>query len=35
MLKTQSGSLDQTYLRDMAIQLNVTGLLERARQEAK
>ena len=35
MLKTQSGALDQNYLRQMASQLGVTDLLVRAIQEAK
>ncbi len=35
MLKTQSGALDQTYLRHMASQLGVTDLLARAIQEAE
>ena len=34
MLKTQSGALDQSYLRQMASQLQVTALLERAIKEA-
>ena len=34
ILKTQSGSLDQTYLRDMAIQLDVAELLEHALRDA-
>jgi hypothetical protein len=35
ILKTQSGTLDQTYLRHMAIQLGVTDLLARAIKEAE
>jgi hypothetical protein len=35
MLKTQSGALDQSYLRQMASQLQVIDLLERAIKEAK
>ncbi len=35
MLKTQSSALDQTYLRRMASQLQVTDLLERAMRNAE
>jgi hypothetical protein len=35
MLKTQSGALDQSYLRQMATQLGVTDLLARAIKEAE
>ena len=35
ILKTQSGALDQSYLRQMASQLQVTDLLERAIKEAE
>lgn len=35
MLKTQSSALDQTYLRRMASQLQVTDLLERAMRDAE
>ena len=35
MLKTQSGALDQSYLRQMASQLQVTDLLARATKEVE
>lgn len=34
LLKTQRGALDQSYLRQMASQISVADLLERAIKEA-